>query len=76
MRRCFVINIYKHQKVSILLIITIPKLLLIMSTFFPYSESPNEEDNLNLYQTIKKLTGSYFYYFLIFIEFILITDMT
>ena len=47
-----------------------------MSTFFPYSESPNEEDNLNSYQTIKKLTGNYFYCFLIFIEFILITDMT
>ena len=76
MRKYFIINIYKHQKVAILLIITLSTLLLIISTFFPYSESPNEEDNLNSYQTIKKLTGCYFYCFIIFIGFILITAMT
>ena len=76
MRRYFVINIYKHQKVAILLIITLSTLLLIISTFFPYSESPNEEDNLNSYQTIKNLTGNYFYCFVVFIGFILITAMT
>ena len=65
MRKYFIINIYKHQKVAILLIITLSTLLLIISTFFPYSESPNEEDNLNSYQTIKKLTGSYLYCFII-----------
>ena len=55
MRFYYVTNIYKHQKLAILFILTTCLILLIISTFFPY----NDKSNSNAYETIKDLTTSY-----------------
>ena len=71
----FSINIYKHQKYSLLFIIISCTILLFISTFFPYYEKKNSV-NFNSYEIVNDLTGSYFYSILIFLLFLLISLVT
>ena len=72
MRFYYVTNIYKHQKLAILFILTTCLILLIISTFFPY----NDKSNSNAYETIKDLTTSYFFFIPILMGFLLISCIT
>ena len=74
MKRYFVINIYKHQKYSIIFIIVSCTILLFISTFFPY----NGKDGLDSYETILNYMNRnpYFYSILIFLLFMLISLVT
>ena len=47
-------------------------LLLLLSTFFPY----NKQSDLNAYQKVKALTGSYYYFILFLFLFIILNCMT
>ena len=72
MKKYFVIEIYKHQKYSMLFVIIVCSILLILSTFFPY----NANSDLNAYQKVDKETGSYWVFIPILIIFISFTGMT
>ena len=72
MKKFFVIEIFRHQKYSMFFVIVVCSILLILSTFFPY----NEMSDLNSYQKVNEITGSYLMFIPILIIFILLTCMT
>ena len=72
MRRYFVIDIFKHQKYSMIFVIGVCSILLIISTLFPY----NSRSKYNSYQKVYEITGNYFMFIPILIIFILLTGMT
>ena len=81
MNRYFIINIYKHQKYSIVFILIMTTPLLVISTFFPYTNHKdinNSNEYLfmrdkDTYEIIKIMTGSTFYGILIFSIFIFLS---
>ena len=72
MKRHFIIQIFRHQKYSMIFVIVICTILLLLSTFFPY----NKQSDLNAYQKVKALTGSYYYFILFLFLFIILNCMT
>ena len=72
MKKYFVIEIFKHQKYSMIFVIIVCSILLILSTFFPY----NSISDYNSYQKVNELIGSYWAFIPILIIFISFTGMT
>ena len=72
MKRHFIIQIFRHQKYSMIFVIVICTILLLLSTFFPY----NEQSDKNAYQKVKAITGSYSYFLLFLFLFIILNCMT
>ena len=72
MKRHFVIQIFRHQKYSMIFVIVVCTILLILSTFFPY----NNQSDKNAYQKVKEITGSYAYFLLFLFLFIILTCTT
>ena len=71
MRKCFIIDFYRHHKVSIFFNIITCSVLLLTASFLPTSLL--DEDNGNSYQNINKKLGSYFYCILFIILFIILS---
>ena len=67
MKLFFIINIYKHHKMSIIFIVSICSILILVESFLP-SWLSNEKSE-NSYQNIKNKLGSYFYSIIIIILF-------
>ena len=72
MKRHFIIQIFRHQKYSMIFVIVICTILLLLSTFFSY----NEQSDKNAYQKVKAITGSYSYFLLFLFLFIILNCMT
>ena len=72
MKKYFIIEIFKHQKYSMYFVIIVCTILLMTSTFIPY----NESSELNAYQKVNDITGSYFTFIPILLIFISFTAMT
>ena len=72
MKRHFVIQIFRHQKYSMIFVIVVCTILLLLSTFFPY----NNQSDKNAYQKVKEITGSYGYFLLFLVLFIILTCTT
>ena len=72
MKRHFIIQIFRHQKYSMIFVIVICTILLLLSTFFPY----DKQSDSNAYQKVKALTGSYYYFILFLFLFIILNCMT
>ena len=72
MKRHYVVQIFRHQKYSMILVIVVCTILLLLSTFFPY----NEQSDKNAYQKVKEITGNYSYFLLFLIIFVLYTCAT
>jgi hypothetical protein len=72
MKKYFIIEIFKHQKYSMYFVIIVCTILLMTSTFLPY----NEISELNAYQKVNDITGSYFTFIPILLIFISFTAMT
>ena len=79
MNAYFIINIYKHQKFSIIFILITNSFLLLISAFLPFSKHDDKEDgeiylrDNNTFDIIDKITGSKYNSIMIFIIFILIS---
>ena len=72
----FIINIYMHQKCSIIFIITTNFILLLISSFLPISENDKknpEFNDKNSYQIVDMITGFNFSFFFIILSFIFLS---
>ena len=72
MKKYYVIQLYKHQKYSMIFVIVICSILLITATFLPY----DSKGDYNAYQKVNNITGSYYAFIPILIIFISLTCMT
>ena len=68
-KKYFIIDFYKHQKVSIIFIISACSALLLTASFLPTSLLDGEDEK-NAYQNINDKLGSYFYCILFIILFV------
>ena len=72
MDKYFIINLYKHQKYSIIFILITNTVLLLISSFLPYTK--HDEGiyltDYNTFKIIEILTGNYFYFLLFLALFI------
>jgi len=76
MKRYFRIKIYNFKKLALIIILVPTTILLIISTFLPYSyhELPEEKsEDVNAYQEIEAITGSKIYFIPISLLFIILT---
>ena len=71
-----IINLYNYTKLALFIILVPTTILLITSTFLPYTnhELPDEKkEDLDAYEEIKEITGHKLYFIPIFIAFITLT---
>lgn len=76
MKKYFVINLYNYTKLALFIILVPTTILLITSTFLPYTNHvlPDEKkEDLDAYEEIKEITGHKLYFIPIFIAFITLT---
>ena len=71
MRKYFIMDFYKHHKISIIFIILICSGLLLAASFIP--NTTFGENSGNVYQNIKTQLGSYFYSILFIFIFIILS---
>ena len=71
MRKYFIMDFYKHHKISIIFIILICSGLLLAASFIP--NTTFGENSGNAYQNIKTQLGSYFYSILFIFIFIILS---
>ena len=71
MRKYFIMDFYKHHKVSIIFIISICSILLLTASFLPSSLLGG--DRGNAYQNINEKLGSYFYCILFIFIFMILS---
>ena len=72
MKKYFIINYYRHHKVSVIFNTTVCSALLLTASFLPTSLSG--ENPGNSYDTINKKLGSYFYCILFIFIFIVLSN--
>ena len=66
MKKFFVINLYNHQKLAIIIILVPISILLITSNFLPYTNHKTTEEkseDLDAFEEIEGITGHKLYYF-------------
>ena len=68
-KKYFIIDFYKHQKVSIIFIVSTCSILLLTASFLPTSLLSDKNEG-NAYKNINYKLGSYFYCILFFILFV------
>ena len=75
MNHFFIVNIYKHQKFSLLFIFTTNFVLLIASTFVKNHSSldDNNESKINSYKHIEEVFGNVSYFILIYIIYLILS---
>ena len=71
MRKYFIMDFYKHHKVSIIFIISACSILILTASFLP--SSLLDENSGNAYQNIKAKLGSYFYCILFIFIFVILS---
>ena len=74
MNHFFVVNIYKHQKFSLIFIFSTNFILLISSTFVKnLSSLENKNESLNSYKHIEEVFGNLSYFILIYIIYLILS---
>lgn len=71
----FIIDYYKHQKLSMAFIIILDTILLLISSFLPFTnhEDTNYYTDNNTYKIIEKITGDIHYFIFVFSIFIFLS---
>ena len=73
MNHFFIVNIYKHQKFSLLFIFSTNFILLIASTFVKNHSSLDKTRKLNSYKHIEEVFGNISYFILIYIIYLILS---
>ena len=72
MKLYFVINIYNFKKIAIIIIIVPATIILMISSFLPFTNSSNDKSkDRNVYEDIKEITGSEYYSILFVFAYII-----